>query len=347
MRRPSVGTVVAASLLGLLAGLIQPLMLSASVLFVTGSVIAPVLYAWAGITPALIFLAVSAGCLNHLFGAGVAAAGLLLFGVPSVAAIALMARRSPYFVRMRAVIGAQLGAMLALILILYAGLGRDLADVVVEWLTAQADGMPPQFVALMLQQFAYSGALSQELTSQVLSGTLTAAQQLEALHGVFNTLGDVLRLTLPARLVSSGLVTGIFATLLPGKICSRRGDDLEYVPVSGWFIPKQLSVGLLVCLATALILHWTKVDGSESVLNAILTAAGVAFEAAGAASLSRSLKERGRGMAFRVALIGLGLLLIGQMIMLIGVMSILFGRRGLISTYIKQKRDEHKGDDEL
>lgn len=348
MSRYSAGRVAAGCVIGLLAGLIQPLTLAFAVLCVVGTVLGPVLYAWAGAAPALVYLAASLGSVWAMFGGETAAACLMLFVVPAAVVMALMARRAPYFTRMKAAAGAQLAAMLALVFILYAGLGRSLIDVLMERLSAWADSLPAPLVTMLLQQFALNGLMDEESARLVFSGGLTAAEGLAALHRIFDVTGEALRLGLPAMLLTSGLITGLFATLLPGKICSRRGDALEYVPVSGWYVPARVTAGVLVALGTALALHWTGVNGSESVLTAVLTAGQIIYAAAGAAALSRRFKETGRGMTFRVVLIGLALVFVSRLVTLIGVYSTLFGRRGLISGYIRKKmEDRDKGDDDL
>ncbi len=187
-----------------------------------------------------------------------------------------------------------------------------------------------------------------ESSSAVLAGSFTAQEGLQLLHDIFDRTGEALRLGLPAMLVSSGIITGILAALLPGRVCARRGDDLEYVPVSGWFLPAQLAVGLLVALATALILQGAGVNGSESVLPAVLTGGEVIFAVAGAAAMSRQFKKNGRPPVFRAVIIILALALVSRLMALIGIYSALFGQKGLISGYIRKKAEERdKEDDDL
>ncbi|MBR4443958.1 MAG: DUF2232 domain-containing protein [Clostridia bacterium] len=348
MKTHSPGKVIGACVVALIAGLLQPFGLAFSVLCVFGTILTPVFFAWAGPAPALAYLGASLCSLATMWGMAMAAAGLLLFALPAGAVIALMIRRAPYFARLRAAVGAQLASLLALVLILYAGLGRSLVDVLMEAMTAWADELPAPLVTIMLQQFALTGALDAESGSVVLSGALTAEQSLAALHEILEQTGEALRLTLPAMLVSSGIITGILATALPGKICARRGDDPEYVPVSGWHVPVRLTLGALVALVTAYALNWAQVNGAESVLIAVLRGVHVIYMVAGVAALSRRFKEMGRSTGFRVVMIGLPLLFVPTLVMVIGVCSALFGRQGHISGYIRKKAGERdKEDDDL
>lgn len=348
MRTQSPGKVIAACAVGLIAGLLQPLGMAFSFACVFGTIIAPALFAWAGLAPALVYLGASLGSVATTWGAALAAAGLLLFALPSAAVIALMLRRAPYFTRLKAAAGAQLCSLLALVLILYAGLGRSLVDVLMEAMTAWADELPAPLVTMMLQQFALTGMLDTESAGMVLSGALTAEQSLAALHEIFQQTGEALRLTLPAMLVSSGMITGVLATVIPGRICALRGDDLEYVPVSGWHVSVQLTLGALVALVTALALNWTRVNGAESVMVAVRMGVAVIYTVAGVAALSRRFKELGRSTVFRVFMIGLPLLFVPTLVLVIGVCSALFGRQGHISGYLRKKAEERdKGDGDL
>ena len=286
MKSHSPGKVIAASALGVLGGMLQFIGLPLSMVCVTGTIIAPLLFAWAGLLPAGVFLGVSLGSLAALLGWSGAAIGALIFGVPSVAVIALMRARTPFFTRVKAAIGLQLGAMLALILILYVALGRSLVDVAMDMFNSWANGLSPQLAQLMLQQFALTGTgtlMSVETAQQVLTEGLSQAETLDMLHGIFDITGQALRLGLPAMLLSSGLVTGLIAAALPGYVCARRGDDLDYVPLYKWFVPPRVTAGVLVCLVTAGILLAAQVDGAESVLSAVLTGGMVIYAAAGAA----------------------------------------------------------------
>ena len=348
MRNDSPGKAIAASALGVAAGVMQFIGMPFSIICVFGSIIAPVLFAWAGLLPAAVYLAVSVGSLALLMGPGMAAAGALVFGVPSAVVIALMRRRAPFFTRMKAAVIAQLSALLALVLLLYAVLGRSLVDVAMELFAQWTDSMSPQLATLTLQQFALTGAgtlMPLETAQQILAGEVSQAETLAMLHGIYETTGQALRLGLSAMLVSSGLVTGLFATVLPSLICARRGD-IDYVPLSAWYVPPQVTAGALVCLATAGILFAMKTDGAESVLNAVLTGGMVIYAAAGAAAFSRRCAESGRSKAFRVVMLIAGLWLAPRFVAAIGICSVLFGRRGLISGYVKKKMNDHNREDD-
>ncbi|MBQ8952536.1 MAG: hypothetical protein IJ048_00335, partial [Clostridia bacterium] len=67
MKKHSPGKVIAASIAAVVAGLLQVIALPFSIMCVFGTIIAPTLFAWAGIVPALLFLAVYMGSLGGMF----------------------------------------------------------------------------------------------------------------------------------------------------------------------------------------------------------------------------------------------------------------------------------------
>ena len=190
MRTHSAGKILAACIVGLIAGVLQPFALAFSMVCVPGTIIAALLFAWAGPVPALAYAAASAGSVWAVWGPGMASAALLLFVVPSAVIIALMRRRAPYFTRLKAAVIAQLSVMLALVFILFAGLGRSLVDVLMESMSAWADSLPAPLVTIMLQQFALSGMMDMESAQVVLSGALSAGDSLAALHEIFDRTGE-------------------------------------------------------------------------------------------------------------------------------------------------------------
>ena len=84
------------------------------------------------------------------------------------------------------------------------------------------------------------------------------------------------------------MITGVLATVIPGRICALRGDDLEYVPVSGWHVSVQLTLGALVALVTALALNWTRVNGAESVMVAVRMGEAISYPPSTCASCRKA-----------------------------------------------------------
>ncbi len=347
MKGHSAGQVFAACMIGLCLGMAQPLGFMLSFVIVSGTVIAAVLYAWCGLAPMAVYLAASGASVGLLYGGPAAAACLALIGVPSVMTARMMALGTPFFARLKAGILTQLLLFVALVAVLYLVFRRDLADVVVEAFNGMISDMEPVVRSLMLQQFASLGVFFDEATTRaIMTGALTDAEQIALLTGLYEPLGDGLRLGLPAMLVSSGILTGVVTALWPSYICSRRGDPVEYQGLENWFIPRTVVFGALAALVTALCILLTRLNGAEAVFYVVWTAVGSMLQVAGAAALMRSMRSVGRGPVFRAVLLVSALLFVPFVLSAVGLFSILMGRRGLISGYIMKKHNDNKEDDD-
>ena len=346
MKRP--GSVVALScLIALIAGFMQPVTLPFFMIVIAGTVLCPVFFAWAGYAPALVYCASSVVSVYLIYDAPLALTLLPLIACPSAVIIWTMTRGMPFFRRMLVAVAAQLVFMLAIVVALYLGLGQDIITGLMERVNAWFNGLDSVMIRLMARQFAVTGAglyMDEETAMRALAGAITVEEAREILKTVFSMLEQSLRLTLPAMILSSGILTGILAVSLPGRIAARRGDDLDYVPVRNWYLPARITLGVAVCLATALILYLARADGAESVLNAVLNAGMVIYGAQGVAAIDRRLLQSGKQAAFRAVLIALLLLFVTRLVSIIGVLSALLGSHGIISNYIKRKNE--KGDDE-
>lgn len=341
MRKNSWATVLSASIIALLTGAAQMFYVGFFPVCVVGTVLTPLLFVWGGYVPAALYLAASLGSVGWLYGPWAAGVLALVVGVPSAVVTVLFARRATFARRMKGAIGVQLGAMLALIVVLYMALQRDLISVLMDAAHTWVAGIPALLQQALVQQFALTGMVTGETAEMALAGTLSAAQALDVLDEIFETLGNALRLQLPGLLLSSGVLTGVLAVGLSDVVCAHRGDDIGYIAFSDWHMPSQATAGALICLAASAVLVLFQVDGAESVYNALVIAGGTACAIIGAAALDRRLRANGRGRVFRIVLIGMGLLFAQGLLMLMGIYSALLGRQGLISGFIRRKAEEH------
>ena len=298
-----------------------------------------------GWLPAALYLAASVGSVGWLFGAGVAGATALLVAAPSAVVIAMLWRRASFAARLKGAVGAQLAAFLILICALYFQAQRDLISVLIEFVNGWIESLPASLRLVLAQQFALSGLITGDTAQKAIDGSLRTMEVLGALRQSIEMQGNLMRLRLPGLLLSSGLLTGVLAVALPNCVCARRGDEIDYVPFSDWHMPRQVTIGALVCLAAAGALLLFKVDGAEAVWNAIIIAGGTLCVVIGASALDRRMKAAGRGKAFRAIMIGLGVILVQGLVMLCGVYSALLGSQGLISGFIRRKTDEHNGEE--
>lgn len=357
MKKRSAATILVSSLVGLMAGAGQVFYISFFPACVLGTVLAALFFAWGGWLPAALYLAASVGGVGWLFGAGAAAgtgwafntgmagATALLVAAPAAVVIAMLQRRASFAARLKGAVGAQLAAFLILICVLYFQVQRDLISVLVEYVNGWIESLPASLRLVLAQQFAFNGLITGDTAQKAIDGSLRTMEVLGALKKCIEVQGNLMRLRLPGLLFSSGLLTGVLAVALPDCVIARRGDEIDYVPFCDWHMPRQVTIGAMVCLAATGVLLLFKVSGAEAVWNALIIAGGTLCVVIGASALDRRMKAGGRGKAFRVILIGLGVVFAQWLIMICGAYSALLGSQGLISGYIRRKKDEHDGEE--
>ncbi|MBR0464809.1 MAG: DUF2232 domain-containing protein [Clostridia bacterium] len=346
MDTPSSGTVVAACLVAVVLGLLQPFGAVFSMILVIGTVLTAVFWAWAGYVPLILYVGASAASMKFFFGSEAALAQACMMLLPAACVVYAIVRKAPFSRRVGAGVIAQFLAFALLIAVLYTLFRQDLATVAVDGLTSTVRQMTADMRLMMLRRFAMIGMFDDALTEQIIRGSLAADAQIEALGEMYGRFGEALRLALPALLVSSGIVTGVLTAYLPSRILAARGLDEGYTPFSKWYVPHTVVYGILTALAAAFVMNAEKMNGSEAVLGAVRAGGVCVAVIAGAASLDRHMKMAGRPRGLRYALIAGGLLLASTGMAVVGVISMTMGQNGVISTYLRKKGENHKEDDD-
>lgn len=348
LNRKSVGVMVAATVLALFFGAIQPFTIGLSMLVMVTPVVLCTLYFWAGTLPAIVCAVASMASLEVTYGAGLMWGGFVTMVVPAAAAIYLLRERKGYFTSMKLATGVQLAALLGVTLYLYLSRGASLVDLFIgqfrEWLEA----MNPALTDLLLARFSAVGLLDASLYETVEAGALLAAEvRSAALEDLLSKMDYSFKLTLPGLMMTSSLLTGVLMVALPTRICVRRGDEPDYshVSLSGWFIPSRVTAGMLCALVTCLVLNMTGVSGGDAVYAAVSSVVYLIFSFQGLAAVDRMFKARGWPRGRRGVMLALLWLFIGNGMRMIGVASALFGRRGALTEWFKKHRDTHDKED--
>lgn len=355
MKKPSVKSLILASLTALVLGLLQPMTVAFSMALCTTPILVTLLYAWAGAIPAVLLSVCSVGSIAGMASigwnlspalAGLAAAVVLI--LPGAAVVVMMNRRVPFFRRMLIAIGAQIAAILAFICVIYLGYRIDLVDTLTAWLRKAAETMPADMLTVILNNFAINGLLTQESIEELTGGIVTYADVMQVLDQAFEYMNYQMKYTLPAMLINSGLLSGVLMTALPAHVCARRGDDIgaEYVPVTNWFMPSRVLGGAAVCIVTSIALQLMKIDGAVAATTVISTLCGSIFLIQGVAALTRRMKESGSGRGARTALIVLAVLFASRFVEFAGICSALIGRKGVITNKMRQKMEERRKDED-
>lgn len=353
MRKPSAKSLIGALLIALLISISQPVTAALVLPFCLVPVLISVLYAWAGWIPAA---AASGGTVAMLLfqgsafgsssGLALAAAGAVILVLPACVACVTLKKNLPFFRRMMISVLTQTAALLACLCVVYLGYKIDLVDALVDLLGTTIRWMPDEALMMLLQNLSMSGMLNQEAIDLLSGGFVTGEQLTVIFSQAFDTMRYMYKQTMPAMVLNSGLLTGVLMTTVPGLICRKRGDNIEYRPMCEWFLPSRAITGLTVCMITSYVLQWQKVSGAEAVTMVIGTVGGTMLVMQGVGSLSRSLRRNGMRRGGRIAMITAGLVFAYTFVEIVGAMSALFGSRGTFSGWMRKKMEEQRKEDD-
>lgn len=347
LSRQSWGKVVGGCLVALLVGIAQPFLFALSLMFMATPVIICLLFAWAGIAPALLASLTSMLSIQWLFGSQTMWYAFAVTVAPAWFAIGWFRRRLPFFRQVRMVAALEFAVLLAAIGLLYLQLRTDLIDAFMDMLRGWFAGLPGALQDLALRQFAAAQWFSESAVNQIAAGSLSAAERSALIDQFAARLGYSLKLSLPGILACSSILTGLLIVYLPALVCARRGDEppAAYVAIEGWFLPASVVSGLLVSFAASILLEVFGVVGADTLTTTVLQVILLLCAIQGAAALSRQMKVRGVSRGKRTALLLLSVVFAEVLLQIAGGASALFGRRGLISGYMKKKSHE-KGDED-
>lgn len=356
--KPSVKSVLLASLIALLVVMIQPSFFMASMLVCIAPIAISLLYAWAGWIPAGIASAGTAASLTWFASiSGVVNPALAFVGavlvlvMPGIVSIVMMEKRIGFFKRMIAAAAAQTAALLGCVAFVYLGMGIDLVDALTEMMRSTVEYMPQEMIEQFLNMYYYSGMLTQESVEELTGGVLLWADVMKVFDQVFELTNYQLKQIMPAMLINSGLVSGILMTAVPSLITRKRGFEppVPHVPVHEWFLPARAVGGLTVCMVTGFVLNLMKVDGAAGVVIVFSQVVSTLCIVQGIAALTRRFRDAGSGKGVRIGLTVAALLFASQFLEMVGMASALFGRRGAVSTWMRNKMkemEENRKDDD-
>lgn len=344
LNRRSVGMMVAATVLALVFGALQPFTIGLSLLVMVTPVVLCTLYFWAGAFPAIVCAVASLASLEFTYGAGFMWGGFVTMVLPAAVGIYLLRERKGYFASMKIVAGVELATLLGVALYLYVSRGESLVDLFIGQFQQWLEAMNPALTDMLLARFSAMGLLEESIYETVEAGaSLTAEVRSAALEDLLFKMDYSFKLTLPGLLLTSGLLTGVLAVALPTRICVRRGEEpaVSHVPLSGWFLPARVTAGLLCALATCFVLNLTGVSGADTVYTAVSSVIYTLFSLQGLAAFDRMFRERGWRRSRRAIMLALLWLFVGSLARMAGVASALFGRHGALTEWMKKHRDEH------
>ena len=355
MKNPPVVRVILLTLLALVLGALQPVVIALNMALCLAPILILLMFAWGGWVPAaamslttVISIALAAPLSYGVSGALAGAAAFVVLVLPAAAGVWMLHKRMPFFRRMTAQIIAQTAALLAFMMVIYLGLKVDLVDMITAWIMDTVHYMPSELLTAMIENFAMSGMLTQESIESVTSGFVTWADVNQVFEQALDTMNYQMKMSMPTMMLTSGLLTGILTTLLPSAIMNRRGEEpkVDHRPVYTWHLPSRVVVGVIVCSVTGIVLQIMEVSGSQGVTIVFTSLGSTLFLIQGIAALNRRFRETGMRPGPRRALITATVLITSNFLSMIGAMSALFGRKGAVTEWKRRRMEERKEDDE-
>jgi len=309
----------------LASGILSQVSFSGAMFFMA-AIISPLLmaflYGYGGIGPASVMaLAMVAGGFSFA-GAEWAAALMIGAVVPAFVMIYSSYKGYGFFVQLRSALIIQFLAYLTLLLCLYLMTGKDIASLIYEELKKSVDLLPfeakeafAEFFRMMLETNADADAL------QTTEGLINA---------LLSDVETILPVTIPSALILYSFINGAFGVLWVNWLRYKHGEENnQFIPVSGWRLSKEITLGLLIFYILSIILGRTAGERAISAISMVATAVTCAAYVQAAASILSRFKAAGMSRTKRTW-ICIPILIIGsQFAMFYGIMSALFGSKGL------------------
>ena len=325
-------------LLALMLGAVLPIVavfqiaLLAPVLMLCG-IFAVRMKARVGWLPAAVLFGASLASAIWLLGTTMTLALLAAAILPALVVMRGMALKRPFFEQMRVGVIAYGLGLVAGMLIAYASFGGNMIVRFTDLVRAEFNRMPDAalqpFVEAINSTLAVSGARDQLYTVELYRSQLS---------GILDLMQRTYAQVLPGALLSGALLSGVISVLWGNWTMARLGlaTNESFVGMSGWFLPNQLTWGLLGLWLAGFVLTAAKYEPGATVYAAVRSLCGSAFFIQAMAALDRRMLRIGRELSRRrllITLFSVAALLIpevGGALAVIGGASALFGSHGAL-----------------
>lgn len=293
-------------------------------LSVFSSVLIAFLYGFGGFTPALV-MSVSMLVMGYFTGGGVIAGYLFLIGVlPAGVMIFSSYKGYKFFSQVRNALIAELAAFVLLLALLRLITGQDFSAFFRSIWEEMLEMMPDA------TKQAFAQLLNDMINPQNTAESMISTEDM--LSYISEGMEQTLAIMMPAMLVLYSVINGAVGVLWMNWLRIRHGEDnVKFVPLSGWRLSKQITLGLLIVYIAVLIISQRAGEAGVSaqiiVIFAILAAS---FIQACASFLSR-MRMLGVTSGKRILFLALMLFLSGPFFSLYGILSALFGSKGLFT----------------
>jgi len=367
--------IMLASLAALGLALAQPMMLMSSMMFWATPIAIVVLYIWSGIIPAgvlsvgsVVMLSLCAGSPEGIHPALAASGAVMMIVLPGAWGIAAIEKKLPFSLRMAVCIAAQTIGMLLFACLGYLVLKIDLIDLLTASLRGSINQMPVDMQLMLLNMMSTLGIMTQEtltaLTelnkqlSQIdpvqlyMMGYSLSAEQLAlvdaSLNQSFEYINYYLKQIMPALLIHSGMLTGVLMTGFSGWLirCKNAEDEMEYIPLKQWNVPRRIMGLMLAGAAAGLVLQLMEMESSVSVTTVFTMLLTTLLVIQGMAALRRMFIRSGAPRGLQTAILIASPMMAPTFLQIAGALSALFGKEGAISTWMRKRMEESGKEDD-
>ena len=349
--RPSTGKVVGCTILAVMLGVLAPLALMLQVMMPMPGLSIVMLLAVAfsvvgGMIPAVVLGVVALAGTWLGFDLTVALLAAVMCVLPTAVVIRGVRRKEPFFRQMLCGVTACMACAIAAVLLAGAFFGGNMIERAIGFVRSAFD-----------QQQSLLWASTREMLGSAASG-ITKADFVSSFYGMLDLLEAYYEYNLLANLLTGAAMTGVIAVFWGNWLAARRGEVTpeSFRGLGEWYLPSNLTLGLLMVLAVSTAFKALSVAGGATVWIIVSALARLAFVIQALAAIDRRLKAQGSGRGRRTAMTVLmivagmlsgewffGLDLFG-IVALAGCASALFGRRGAARPIVEKIKKNLDGD---
>ena len=302
--------------------------LSASSIF--SSMLLAFIFGYSGLLSAVI-MAATMLVSGYIAGDVILSGDLFIIGVlPGFVMIFGSIKGYKFFSQVR---NALLAEMLAFVLVLFAVrafTGQDFSSFFRTIWDDMISVLPQE------NKEAFAEILNELINQQSAGENVIATEDMLAF--ISEGMEQTLSLLMPFALVLYSVINGAVGVLWMNWLRVRHGEEnAKYVPLSGWRLSKQITLGFIIIFIAVLII--ASRAGEAGVSARMMVRAAISAAATCASFLSR-FRMLGVSTGKRAAFLALMIFLSGPFFTLYGILSALFGVQGL---FMPKRKFVHPG----
>ena len=304
-------------------------------LSVFSSLIIAVLYGFAGRMPVIV-MTVAMLASGFVFGGwGISAYHFLIGFLPGIVMISGSKRGIRFFAQLRNAMIAQLFAFVILLFAMRMITGQDFAAFF-RSIWDQMIGLMPADV-----KDTFADILNQLINQPNAKENIISTSDM--LEFFSEAMEQTLAVMMPAAVVLYSVLNASVGVLWMNWLRARRQEEnVKYVPLSGWRLSKQVTLGLIIVYIAVLIIGNRMPEAGASAQIIVLAAIIYAGCVQACASILSRFRLLGMSVGKRICILILIAFITFAYFPLYGIMSALFGSQGLFMPKMRIQNAGHE-----